>query len=197
MMVRVLVGALAAGVVVFVWGAISHMMLPIGEMGIRSIPNEDAVLRAMQGSISESGLYFFPGRDHSKTLSQSEQEAWAAKVKQGPAGILVVQMSGAEAMSPRQLLTEFAIGVVAAFLAGLVLLQVKGNFATRVLVVLLMGAFGLASIVASYWNWYGFPTDFVKGAAIDELAGWLFGGLVLAAIVRPASPPKTTGAEAA
>jgi hypothetical protein len=39
----------------------------------------------------------------------------------------------------------------------------------------------------SYWNWYGFPTDFTTGAALDEIIGWFLGGLVLAAIVRPAA----------
>jgi len=189
-MVRVLIGALAAGVVVFVWGAIVHMFLPIGEMGIQSIPIEDSVLRPMQAAISERGFYYFPARDHSKQLSKSEQEAWEAKVKKGPTGILVIQPNGGDAMSPKQLLTEFATGVVAALLAGIVLTQVKGNYATRVLVVLLMGAFGLTSLMVSYWNWFGFPTDYVLGVAIDEMGGWLLGGLVLAAIVRPA-PPKT------
>jgi hypothetical protein len=187
-MVRVLLGALAAGVVVFIWGAIAHMFLPIGDMGVRSIPNEDSVLRAIQTAISDRGFYFFPGRDNSKKLSDSEQAAWEAKVKAGPTGILVVKPNGGEAMSPKQLLTELGTGVVAALLAGIVLTQVKGNYATRVLVVLLMGAFGLASIVASYWNWFGFPNDYVAGAAIDEMGGWLLGGLVLAAIVRPAPP---------
>jgi hypothetical protein len=191
-MFRVLVGALAAGAVVFVWGAVAHTLLPIGEMGIQSIPNEDSLLRPMQEAIRASGFYFFPGIDRSKSLPKSEQEAWEAKVKKGPTGILIVQTNGSEAMSPKQLLTEFATGVVAALLAGIVLTQVKGNYAMRVLVVLLMAAFGLASIVVSYWNWFGFPTDYVLGAAIDEMVGWLLGGLVLAAIVRPAQLPKAT-----
>jgi hypothetical protein len=193
-MLRVLLGALVAGVVVFVWGAIAHMFLPIGNMGIKSITNEDSVLHAMQGAISENGFYYFPAKDMTKQLSKSEQEAWEAKVKKGPTGILIVKPNGGEAMSPKQLLTEFATGVIAALLAGIVLTQVKGNYATRVLVVLLMGAFGLASIIVSYWNWFAFPTDYVVGAAIDEMGGWLLGGLVLAAIVRPALP-KTTARE--
>ncbi len=191
-MIRVLLGALAAGVVVFVWGSVTHMLLPIGDMGVRSIPNEDSVLRPIQAAITEHGFYYFPGLDHSKSTSPSEREAWEAKVKKGPTGILIVKPSGGDAMSPRQLVTEFATGIVAALLAGIVLTQVKGNYAIRVLVVLLMGAFGLVSIVTSYWNWFGFPDDYVLGAVIDEMGGWLLGGLVLAAIVRPASPPKTT-----
>ena len=46
----------------FIWTSIAHMALPLGEAGIREIPNEAAVLSAMESSIAEKpGLYFFPG----------------------------------------------------------------------------------------------------------------------------------------
>jgi hypothetical protein len=46
----------------FVWTSIAHMALPLGEAGIREIPNESAVLDAMQSNMGErTGLYIFPG----------------------------------------------------------------------------------------------------------------------------------------
>jgi hypothetical protein len=190
-MLRVLLGALAAGVVVFFWGAIAHMFTPIGDLGILPIPNEDNVLRPMSEVIRESGFYFFPGRDRSKPMSKSDEEAWVAKINKGPTGIMIVQPKGAEMMSPKQLGTEFATGVVAALLAGIVLMHVNGNYATRALVVILMAAFGAVSILVSYWNWFGFPSDYIFGAVVDEMVGWALGGLVLAAIVRPAPQSKS------
>jgi hypothetical protein len=53
-----------------------------------------------------------------------------------------------------------------------------------------MGIFGFVSVLVSYWNWYGFPTDFTIAAALDEIIGWFLGGLVLAAIIRPAKIQK-------
>jgi hypothetical protein len=53
-----------------------------------------------------------------------------------------------------------------------------------------MGLFGFLSILVSYWNWYGFPTDFTIGAVLDEVIGWFLAGLVLAAIVRPTKIQK-------
>jgi len=188
---KVLVGAFVTGIVVFVWGAISHMATPIGEMGIRQIPGEDKVVPAMKDAIREPGFYFFPAMENMKSPSEADQKAWEAKVKQGPTGVLIIHPEGGETISPRRLLTEFASNVVAALLAAVVLTQLRSGYFGRVLVVTLMGVFGFVSILVSYWNWYGFPTDFTMGAALDEVIGWFLGGLVLAAIVRPAKIQKT------
>ncbi len=189
-MVKVVGGALVAGLVVFFWGAISHMALPIGTMGIRSIPGEEKVVASIKDAIREPGFYFIPGRDMNKPMSESEAEAFAAKVRQGPSGVMVIHPEGSDSMSPRNLLTELASSVVAAFLAALVLTQVRSGYFGRVLIVTAMGLFGFVSILVSYWNWYGFPTDFIIGAALDEIIGWFLAGLVLAAIIRPASIQK-------
>jgi hypothetical protein len=185
-MVKVLVGALIAGIVVFFWGAISHMALPIGTMGIRSIAGEEKVVAAIKDSIHEPGFYFIPGRDMSKPMSKSEMEAHAAKMRQGPSGVIVIHPEGSDSMSPRQLLTELGSSIVAALLAASVLTQVRSGYIGRVLIVTSMGLFGFVSILVSYWNWYGFPTDFILGGVLDEIIGWFLAGLVLAAIIRPA-----------
>jgi hypothetical protein len=189
--IRVILGAIVAGIVVFFWGAIAHMALPIGTMGVKSLPGEEKTLAAMKESIQEPGFFIFPGHDMSKPMSQSDMEAYAAKIKDGPSGILVFKPSGGEAMSPRQLLTELGSSVVAAFIAGLILTQVKSGYIGRVLIVTGLGLFGFVSVLISYWNWYGFPTDFTIGAALDEVIGWFLAGLVLAAIIRPAKVVKT------
>ena len=54
----------------FLWTSIAHMALPLGEAGINEIPNESAVLGAMQGSMGDkTGLYIFPGLGVGKNAS--------------------------------------------------------------------------------------------------------------------------------
>ena len=77
---KVLLGGLVGGIVVFVWGAISHMATPIGEMGIRQIPNEDKIVANMKESIREPGFYFFPGMENKANPSEAEQKAWEIKI---------------------------------------------------------------------------------------------------------------------
>jgi hypothetical protein len=43
---RVLIAALLGGLVVFIWGFVSHVLLPVGDMGMRQPANEDVVLEA-------------------------------------------------------------------------------------------------------------------------------------------------------
>jgi hypothetical protein len=185
---RVVLAGLAGGVVVFVWGAVAHMMLPLGEMGVRQLPSEDKVVGTMKDAIREPGFYFFPGIDRSKA-AEAEQKAWEKKIKEGPTGVLIIHPEGGEAMSPRQLGTELGSNIVSALLAAFVLTQVRSGYGMRVLLVTLMGIFGFSSISVSYWNWYGFPSDFTIAEAITETVGWLLAGLVLAAIIRPSKEP--------
>jgi hypothetical protein len=184
-MKRILIGGIVGGIVVFVWGAISHMVLPTGKMGIKQIPNEEAVLSAMKASIQEPGFYFFPGMDMSRQPTPEEESAWNAKYLAGPTGVLVYHPTGSAPLSPKQLINELLSNIVAAILAAFVISHVAAGFGRRALIVTLLGLFAWMSISVSYWNWYGFPSSTTMAEAIDQVGGWLFGGLALAAIVKP------------
>jgi hypothetical protein len=57
----ILLAGILGGVVMFIWTSIAHMALPLGEARINEIPNESAVLNAMQSSMGDkTGLYIFP-----------------------------------------------------------------------------------------------------------------------------------------
>ena len=50
---RILLAGILGGIVMFVWRSIAHMALPLVEAGINEVPNESAVLGAMQSNIGE------------------------------------------------------------------------------------------------------------------------------------------------
>ena len=59
---KILLSGILAGIVMFIWTSVAHMAQPLGEAGICEIPNESAVLSAMQSNIGDqTGLYIFPG----------------------------------------------------------------------------------------------------------------------------------------
>jgi hypothetical protein len=183
---RVLLGGILAGIIVFFWGFASHELLPVGAMGIRQIPDEDAVLDKLRGQIREAGLYAFPGHDMSKSLSDAEYRALSQKTEIGPTGMLIIYPGGRDSALPPRLVKEVATNILCALIAAIVLSQIKSGYIVRVLCVTLMGLFGFLIVSLPYWNWYGFPLDFTEGQGVVHVVGWFLAGLVMAAIVRPA-----------
>ena len=61
-MMRIFLAGLLGGIAMFIWTSIAHMALPLGDTGVREMPNETVVLDSMQANIGEkSGFYYFPG----------------------------------------------------------------------------------------------------------------------------------------
>jgi hypothetical protein len=181
--VRTLITGLVAGIVVFAWGAISHMVLPTGDMGLKTIPNEAAVLAAMRQGMSKPGVYFFPGIDMKKS-TEAEQAAWMEKLRTGPGGLIVYHPSGNESISPRKLITELLSNILAAILVAFVVSDLAPGFWPRVIASVVFGLVAWLSISVSYWNWYGFSPAFIRAELVDQVGAWFFGGLAIAALTR-------------
>jgi len=93
-MKRVFLAGLLGGIAMFIWTAIAHMALPLGDAGIREIPNEAAVLDAMQSNIAKkNGLYFFPGfglgPNPSREAQREAMKHMDEKLAQHPSGLLL------------------------------------------------------------------------------------------------------------
>jgi hypothetical protein len=193
---RLVVGAVLGGLVLFLWGAISHEVLPLGRAGLRAMPpaQEAAVLAAMRSAMNERAVYVFPGLDPSRPMSEAEQTAWTARWQAGPGGIVAFdpqpgKRAGAGSLFATLFATELLTNVLAVLVAGFVLLHVPSSagYGQRVLVTAALGLLTTLDVDASYWNWYGFPTSYFLAQLVDHTVGWLLAGLVLARIVRSTS----------
>src|SRR5213593_2117128 len=96
---RILLASLLGGIAMFVWSAIAHMALPLGDAGIREIPNEPAVLSALQGNIAEqTGLYYFPGLGLGPNPTHEQRSEamknMAPKLARHPTGLLMYHPAG-------------------------------------------------------------------------------------------------------
>jgi hypothetical protein len=185
---KILIGGVIGGLVLFFWGFVSHMLLPLGEMGMQSLRQEEGVAAALKNDVIEPGLYFLPGRDMSKKPTQEEMQAHMEKVAKGPYAFMVVYPAGRDTSLGKRLPIELGTNVVCALLAAMIVSQLRPGFFVRVACVTLIGV--LASVMSDvpFWNWYGFPTDFTLAQLIEHSVGWLLAGIALAAIVRPSSP---------
>jgi hypothetical protein len=187
---RVLLAGILAGVVSFLWGMLSHVVLNLGESSMKSIPAEPVVLRAMSAHITEPGFYFFPSmQDQPKGTLEQQKAAQAAYLKAyetRPHGVLIYSPPNGPlnfgSRLARQLAIEVGCGLIAALLLSMAAASLP--FGGRILFVALLGLFASMSVDAPYWNWYGFPTAYFRAQVIDEVAGWAVAGVVLATMIR-------------
>jgi hypothetical protein len=189
---KILVAGIFGGIAMFIWTSIAHMALPLGEAGVGEIPNESAVLSAMQSNIGDqTGLYIFPGMGVGKNATHQEKnEAMkqiAAKAASGPSGLLMYhatrQFSFGKLMG-----IEFATELLEAILVVFLLAQtVIAGFGGRVGFVLVAGIMTAIATNVSYWNWYGFPCVYIASYMLIQVVGFFLVGIVAALVLRKTS----------
>jgi hypothetical protein len=178
----------------FIWTSIAHMFLPLGEAGIGEIPNESAVLGAMQSNIGDqTGLYIFPGPGVGKNATRQEKnEAMKhvpEKMAANPSGILMYHGPGRPFTLGKWLEIEFGTEVLESILVVFLLAQTAiASFIGRVGFVLVAGILAAIATNVSYWNWYGFPCVYTASYMFIQIIGFLCVGIV-AAFVLPKRAP--------
>ncbi len=191
---RILVAGIAGGIAMFVWTSIAHMALPLGEAGINEIPNESAVLSAMQGNIGDkTGLYIFPGLGVGKNATREEKSEAIKQMQQriaaNPSGILMYHPPGRQFAFGKSLVIEFSTEVLQAILVIWLLAHTHiGSFAGRVGFVLIAGILAAITTNISYWNWYGFPGVYTVSYILIEIVGFFLVGIVAALLLRKRGP---------
>ncbi|HET9767953.1 MAG TPA: hypothetical protein VFS60_13940 [Thermoanaerobaculia bacterium] len=185
-MKRIAIAAVVGGLVMFVWGAVSHMLTPLGAAGFSSMPpaGEPAVTGALTANVPDGGLYMIPGMDERARTTKEGQEEWARRYVAGPSGILIYHPHGGPDMNAQLLGTELLTNILAVAIAAWAASHAR-TYGRRLALVTAFGLAAWLSIEVSYWNWYGFPTSYALAQLIDQVTGFFFAGLVVAKLVRP------------
>lgn len=179
---RVLVAALMGGIVMFIWGAVAHMALGLGDVGMRQPVAEDTVLASLRPGLGDqAGVYMLPSVDPARMHDKTVMDAYAAKAKTSPYAFMVYlpqgdDLSDMSGTLPRQWASDTLSALALAFVMGLAAFR----FMTRIGIALAAAVFSWLSILVPYWNWYRFPTNFTLAALIEQVIGWLLAGAVMA-----------------
>ena len=195
MSTRIFLAGILGGVVMFIWNFVAHDLLPLGEMGVRLIPTEDAVTSVLQTNLGDnSGFYVFPSGGLTPGATGEQKKAAMKKAEEqmaaGAGGVLVYRPKRIFNF-PKRLGIEFVTEVIESLLAVFLLAQtgIRG-FGGKVGFVFTTGI--LASIVTNvpYANWYGFPKSFTLAQMIMTVVGYLLVGVVAALVLgkRNAQP---------
>jgi len=196
---RVLLAGIIGGIILFLWGGLYHDVLPFGLIGLKDLPNDQAIIAAMKPSIPQAGMYLFPATGLSPDASRAERAAKMkevdAKAASGPQGVLIYRPVGVP-LSPKMLATEASTNIIQALLVAFVLAQFGlRRFASRLGLAFVIGIIASITTNISLWNWYGFPTPWIMNQITYLILGYFLLGIVVAAIVK-ASAPRAVAAGA-
>jgi len=195
---RVILAGVLGGIVMFIWTSIAHTVLPLGEAGIREIPNEKAVLDVMEQNIGNTeGLYIFPGfglgPEATREQKSEAKKQWVEKYSSTPVGLLMYRPVGRRFAIGRWMGIEFATELVEAILVVLLLAQTRlTTFGGRVAFVTAAGILAAIATNVSYWNWYGFARAYTTSYMFIEVVGFFCVGIV-GGLVLGRRSPQTAG----
>jgi hypothetical protein len=195
MWMRIIVGGIVGGILMFVMGAVSHMFLQLQDRTMLTLPDEPAFVEQIKGHNLKPGIYSFP--EVPTSAHQQDQarlyEEINERYKAGPAGWLIIHPTGEDMMGATQLLAEPVSNIVAALLASWIvsLFAADVGYGRRVGAIIAMAVSGWASISVSHAIWYRFPHAFTHDELFCALLEWSVAGVAIASIVR--RPPVTAG----
>ena len=177
-MIRTWYGAgLIAGLAVFLWGGLAHLVLGLGgESTFKQVPNEAQA--AIAAHVKEGGLYIFP--------FTKDMNAMAKAIETQPYGLMVFTLAGVPMNMGARMGVQAVGDILACLLAACLFtcaLPSLTSFVSRVGFVMGLGVFSFLVSEVPYWNWYNFPADFTAFALVFKLTAWLVAGVVLASLL--------------
>ncbi len=181
------------GLIVFVWGLLSWMVLPWHAASMERFTDEEAVADVIRENTTRDGIYILPNMHDSKIKgSQSEiqrqYEESEMILQDGPLMFSSIKMTGTDPMRASSFVRSLIIQIAGAFLITWLLLQTRGlTYMGKVWFVSCIAFIVAILCYLPAWNWMFFPPAYVILNMIDLVIGWFLAGLVIA---RYAQFPK-------
>lgn len=194
---RIILASLLSGIILFVWGMLSWMVLPIHDGTVRPLPDAQAVIDVLKKQNLEDGYYLYPAFPDGSSGPGPEMEAamqeFEKKHQAGPIFSVIYKSQGMPSMPPEMMIAGLLINMLSSFIAATLLSMAVKNGAMftyfqRFRFVALIGVFAAIVSFLNLKNWMYFPTDFTRAMMLDLLLTWIIGGLVIAALIKPAKP---------
>lgn len=184
---RLIIAGIVGGIAMFIWSALAHTVLPLGHTGINEIPQDAAVLAGLQERLGDkAGLYMFPGSglDEKAHESEAAMNIVMARTAKEPSGTLIYHPPGRDTGMGTYMGIELALEILQALIVAWVLTKlVTTSLAGRVAAATAIGVAVGVGTNGSYWNWFGYPTDYTLAAIVMQVVGYAVAGLAIALIL--------------
>ena len=186
---KLFVGALLAAIVVFLWGALSWMVLGWHDNQIRGFDSEEDVAEVIRENAgSGQARYMLPYLGEVPSfLHPQEKEAREAAVTEardeGPFMYALIRPGKKPFSMPQAMAWSFVRAFVAALIVGWILTPLSFPYGKKVAVAAAMGAFASITAHVPDWIWFEMTGGELAVHMADRLFEWMLAGLVLALFV--------------
>lgn len=191
-MAKTILGAVLGAIILFVWSAISWMIVPWPGEPLQSFTNEDAVIEAVKANAPRPGNYIAPNEPKRAPGTSDEQhtaaqQAAMEKMMHGPAVFVAVRLGPFGMGKP--LIIQFFVQLAAALIATFLLLQTCGlSYGKRILFVTALGVLIFLAAHVPEWNWWGFGGAYLLMEFGTLVIGWFLASLVIAFFAKGKAP---------
>lgn len=179
-MKRVLIGTLVGAIIVFVFQAMSWMVLPIHKNSMKYTPAQDSVLKALTTHLHEDGLYGIPTARPDASQADMEKDMNARIGK--PWAMINYHQSFDMGMGLQMglgfLINLFSVLIVAMLMNNM--LTTMLSFGKRLGFVMFFSIFTILQAQLTGMNWWHTPFHWAIGEILDLLIAWFLCGLWLA-----------------
>ncbi|MEM7245629.1 MAG: hypothetical protein AAF533_09810 [Acidobacteriota bacterium] len=190
-MARIAVATVVGALILFIWGYLTWVAVPLHMPTINALPNEAAVTTALTSQNIETGAYVIPWSNDSSDWENPESQ-WHKNHLAGPLYTIYYHRDGDQVMSPKIFAGGFIIDIIAAFIAAMLLhlaLPLPKGYLGRVGFVAAIGLLMAVYAHGGYWNWMRFPTDYTVAWVLDLAIGWTLVGLAFGKIITGRTEP--------
>lgn len=182
--------AVLGGLVVFLWGVVSWMILPWHQMTMKKFDNESRVADVIQDNTSMSGVYMLPNCfAQDKGMSKEDMEKSKTKIKEmmerGPVVYAIIKKEGMSPNMAGNFITALIVNIVAAFFVTWLLMMTKAMaYMKQVYFVAVVALTAGLMIYLPDWVWMGMPLGCVVVHLLDLIIAWFLAGLVIAKMAK-------------
>lgn len=179
---RFILGVVIGAIALFFWGFVFWVQLPYPASVIQTLPNQDAIVPALQDAISEDGAYFVPGYGQSEELM--------AKVQAGPVATILFRTGGAPEYS-KTMINGFLHMLGCSFLLAIVVATAqRTTYFGRLMLVFWVGLFAVLWIHMSPVIWFHVPIKYACLYMTYDLIAVIILGIILAFFIRSPVDPE-------
>lgn len=187
---KILKCAIVGGLVVFIWGMISWMVLPWHSNSFKQFQNEKEVYEAIKDNAPTSGVYILPNMYVYKDgMSQSDIKRQMSDqhhmMSKGPVMFASISVEGMKGMSLKPFVTSLIIQIIGAGIITWMLLQTKINVYKKQVIFITVAGFlvGLLGLLPA-WNWWGFSGSYTFTCFADLVISWCLAGLAIGKVIK-------------